>query len=116
MIIEENPPEKVQSTLHLVINNAEKNKSEIIWTLKCKMSGYSNNSCSDMNKLFQSMFEDSTIAKSFWLGADKIRYMTNYGIAPYFKGLLIDSLKKSDCFVVYLDESLNDVLQSCEMN
>ena len=59
---------------------------------------------------------NSTIAKSFWLGADKIRYMTNYGIAPYFKGLLIDSLKKSDCFVVYLDESLNDVLQSCEMN
>ena len=29
------------------------------------------------------MFPDSTIAKSFQLSVDKIRYMTNYGIAPY---------------------------------
>ena len=29
-IIEENPPEKVQSTLHLIISNAEKTKSKII--------------------------------------------------------------------------------------
>ena len=37
--------------------------------------------------------------------------MTNDGTAPYFKGLLIYSLRKNDCFVVSLDESL----QSCEM-
>ena len=67
-----------------------------------------------MNK-FQSMLPDSTIAKSFQLVADKTSYITNYGIAPYFKGLLIDSLEKSDCFVVSFDESLN-VLQSCEMD
>ena len=86
-IIEENLPEKFQSTLHLAINNAEKkNKSEIIRTPKCITSGYSNNSCSDMSKLFWSIFPDSTIAKSFQLGADKVRYMTNYGISPYFKG------------------------------
>ena len=42
--------------------------------------------------------------------------MTNHGIGPYFKGLLIDSLKKSDCFVLSLNESLNDVLQSCEID
>ena len=42
--------------------------------------------------------------------------MTNYGIAPYFKGLLIDSFLKSDCFVASFDESLNDVLQPCEMD
>ena len=28
----------------------KKNKSEIVWTLKCITSGYSNNSCSDMKK------------------------------------------------------------------
>ena len=61
------------------------------------------------------MLPDSTIAKSFQLVADKTSYITNYGIAPYFKGLLIDSLEKSDCFVVSFDESLN-VLQSCEMD
>ena len=42
-----------------------------------------------MNKLFQSMFPHSTVAKSFQLDADEVSYMTNYGIAPYFKGLLI---------------------------
>ena len=42
-----------------------------------------------MNKLFQSMFPHSTVAKSFQLDADEINYMTNHGIAPYFKGLLI---------------------------
>ena len=94
----------------------KKPKSEIMWTPKCITSGYCNNSCSDMNKLFQSMFPDSAIAESFQLGSDKIRYITNYGIAPYFKCLLIDSLKKIDYFVVSFDESLNDVLRSCEID
>ena len=35
------------------------------------------------------MFPHSTVAKSFQLDADEISYMTNYGTAPYFKGLLI---------------------------
>ena len=87
-IIKENPPEKVQSTLHLFINIPEKTKAEIIWTLKSITCGYSSNSCSDMIKLFRSMFPDSTIAKSFQLNADEIRYMTNYTIAPNFKDLL----------------------------
>ena len=39
-----------------------------------------------MNKLFQSMFPDSTVTNSFQLDADEISYTTNYGIAPYFKG------------------------------
>ena len=69
-----------------------------------------------MNKLFESMSPDSAIAKSFQLGADKIGYITNYGITPYFKGLLVDYLKKSDSFVASFDESLNDVLQWCEMD
>ena len=36
------------------------------------------------------MFPDSTIAKIFQLGADKIRYMANYGIAPYFNPLAVN--------------------------
>ena len=91
----------MQSPLHLVINNAKKTKSEIICTPKCTTSAYSNNSCSDMNKLFESMFPDSAIAKSFQLGADKLRYMTNYGNAPYFKDLLVDYLKKSDSCCIF---------------
>ena len=52
-----------------------------------------------MNKSFQSVFPDNTIAQTFLFGAGKIRYMTNYGTALYFKGLLINSIKKSDYFV-----------------
>ena len=63
-----------------------------------------------MNTLFQSMLPDSTIAQSLQLVADKTIYITNYGIAPYFKGCLIDFPEKSDCFVVSFDERLNDVL------
>ena len=33
------------------------------------------------------MFPHSTVAKSFQLDADEINYMTNYGIAPYYKSL-----------------------------
>ena len=46
------------------------------------------------------MFLDNTIAQTFLFGAGKIRYMTNYGIALYFEGLLIYSIKKSDYIVV----------------
>ena len=56
------------------------------------------------------MLPDSTIAQSLQLVADKTIYITNYSIAPYFKGLLIDFPEKSDCFVVSFDERLNDVL------
>ena len=56
------------------------------------------------------MLPDSTIAQSLQLVADKTIYITNYGIAPYFKGCLIDFPEKSDCFVVSFDERLNDVL------
>ena len=66
-----------------------------------------------MNKLFQSMFADSPIAKGFHPSVDNIRCMTNYGIAPYYKDLLTDSLKKSDCFIVSFDESLNNFVKSC---
>ena len=39
-----------QSTLDLVVRNSETVKAEIIWVLKCLASGYSNNSCRDLQK------------------------------------------------------------------
>ena len=55
------------------------------------------------------MFPDSQIAKSFKLAADKIRYTANFGIAPYFKNLLVDDVKKSDCYVTSFDKNLNAI-------
>ena len=73
-----------QSTLDLVVRNSETAKAEIIWVLKCVASRYSNNSCHDLQKIFSAMFTNSNIAKSITVGADKMRYVVNFGIAPVF--------------------------------
>ena len=62
------------------------------------------------------MFPDSKIAQNFQLGPDKLKYICNFGIAPYFKDVLKETLKKSDLYVICFDESLNDVIQSCQMD
>ena len=35
----------------------------------------------------------------------------NFGLAPYFKDLLLKEITVSDCFEVSFDESMNKVLQ-----
>ena len=49
-------------TIHLMLYHFARWKSEIIWALKSVCSGYSNNSSSDINKVFSTMFPDSRIA------------------------------------------------------
>ena len=99
-----------------MLNDSPRQKSEIIWTLKFVCSGYSNSSSSDINNVFSTMFPDSKIAQNFQLGPDKLKYICNFGIAPYFKDVLKEMLKKSDLYVICFDESPNDVTQSCHMN
>ena len=62
------------------------------------------------------MFPDSEIAKSFELVADKLKYVINFGLAPYFKDMLGEIWKKSEHYVISFDESLNDVTQNCQMD
>ena len=62
------------------------------------------------------MFPDSKIASFFQMGPDKLHYYVTFGLAPYFKSSLIDTLKKSDCHVLLFDESLNDFTQTSEMD
>ena len=57
------------------------------------------------------MFSDSDIAKSFSLGKTKCTYFINFGIAPYFRDLLLKELKSSKYIVVSYDESLNAFLE-----
>ena len=102
--------------MELVTTNSNKTKAEIIWTLKCIESGYSDNSNNNMNAVFKCMFPDSKIAISFQMGPDKLHYYVTFGLAPYFKSLLTDTLKKSDCHVLSFDESLSDFTQTSEMD
>ena len=108
---------KQQATLEAVVNNSEKLKAEIIWTLKTVSSVYSNNSSKDNSSLFYAMFLYSKIAKDMRLGADKVNFVkVNFGIAPVFKNALTESIKKSEFYVSSFYESLNDNTQNCEMN
>ena len=95
-----------------MLKDSQKQKTEIVWALKSVLSGYFNNSCAVISKIFTCMFPDSKIAKSFELGATKLKYVINFGIAPYFKDILYNHLKKSNCFVISFDESLNDYTQN----
>ena len=40
----------------------------------------------------------------------------NFGIAPYFKDLLLEELKSSKCIVVSYDESVNTILEEEQMD
>ena len=105
-----------QSTVSNFVISSDTVKAEIRWLLKSVISGYSNNSSANLNNLFSCMFPDSQLAKSFKLGANEIRYSINFGLAPFFKSLLYEYIKKSCCFVACFDESLNPVAQTCEMD
>ena len=53
------------------------------------------------------MFPDSNIAQGMNCGPTKLSYLITFGIAPYFKQLLVEDLKKGSKFVVLFDESPN---------
>ena len=62
------------------------------------------------------MFPDSKIGSSFQMGPDKLQCYVTFWLALYLKVLIIDTLKKSDCHVLSLDESLNNFTQTSEID
>ena len=78
--------------------------------------GFSNNSAKDLHSTFETMFPDSAIASNIHVGPDKLKYITNWGIAPYVKEQLKNSIDKAEYVVISFDESLNHITQSCQMD
>ena len=64
-------------------------QTEVLWTLKVASSHFSLRSCLGFKELFRTMFTDSEIIKSFQLSKTKCGYIINFGLAPYFKDLLL---------------------------
>ena len=91
-------------------------KAEILCCLKTVLSHSSFRSCENISKLFSVMFSDSDIAKSFSLGKTKCAYFINFGIALYFRDLLLKELKSSKYIVVSYNESLNAFLEEEQMD
>ena len=103
-------------TLEQYVSQTNVRKAEIFWTLKVVMSKLSLRFCEQLKDLFQVMFSDSEIAQDFKLGKTKCGYYIICGITPYFHDEIIQVLKKSPCFSVSFDESLDKVLQEEQMD
>ena len=60
-------------------------KVEVLWTLHMVAKHQSYKSNDDIGELFQTMFPDSDIAKTFKLGKDKTSYITRFGLADFIE-------------------------------
>ncbi|XP_065125255.2 uncharacterized protein [Paramisgurnus dabryanus] len=82
-------------------------RAEVIWCLNTAANHHSLNSNEGISDIFKSMFPDSDIAKTFTCGKDKTGYIMRFGLAPFFKQQLVDTINKAGSFVLMFDESLN---------
>src|SRR4029434_10453671 len=57
--------------------------AEVLWILHMVAKHQSYKSNDDIGELFQTMFPDSDIAKTFKLGKDKTSYITRFGLADF---------------------------------
>lgn len=62
------------------------------------------------------MFPDSVIAKQFAQGESKCSYLVSFGLAPYFKNILLKKLGNSSHFVLLFDETLNKSNQKKQLD
>lgn len=79
-------------------------KAEASLILSAIKNNYSFSSLGDFSELFASIFEDSTIAKNVKLSEKKIRYVINFGLAPYFRSHLFRDISNS-FYVLHFDET-----------
>ena len=105
-----------QTTIDHGISTSEVVKAEIVWTLFSLARGFPYNSTKDIHSTFETIFPDSAIASIFQLGADKLKYMTNWGIAPYVKEQLRNNFDKAEYIAVSFDECVKHTTQSCQMD
>ena len=93
----------------------KQHKAEILCTLKSVMSRFSYSSACGTVNLFKAIFADSNIAQGMSCRPMKLSYLIIFGIAPYFKQLLVEDPKKVPCFVVLFNELLNRELHQVQM-
>ena len=74
---------ETRSTIPCSLLDDEKLTAEIWWAIKHVNCGYSDNSVTDSINTFKVMFLDSKIASKMGLGKEKLKYLVNYGIAPF---------------------------------
>ena len=87
-----------------------------MWALEVLNCNYSFNSCAIKGKLFNITFADNDIAKNFIMASIETNYIVYYGLAPYFKEMLLDNLSEVIHIVPCFDELYNSVIKKCQMD
>lgn len=96
--------------------NEEVSRAEILWCLQTVLAHKSMRTAAKDINLLKTMFPDSVIASKVQLQRSKIAYSLLFGIAPYFKKELLESVSHCEHIVVGFDESLNKVSQEIQMD
>lgn len=87
-----------------------------MWCLETVMCHKSLRAAEKDLTVMRRMFFDSQIASTVQLGRDKISYTILFGIAPYFKSDLEETLQRVSFVVVGFDESLNKTTKNQQMD
>ena len=90
--------------------------AEIIWALNCVVKGYSDRSNEDFGDILRAMCPTSPGAKCFKMGRNKLKYVVNHGVYPYFREELDRDVDKSPFIAIMFDESLNEIVKQSEMD
>ena len=91
-------------------------KTEILWCMKVILSHFSLRSCLGIGDLFRTMFPDSDVAQTFELSKTKCGYYINFGLAPYYRHILNEDIKRSPFYTAIFDETLNQMVQEEQMD
>ena len=76
-------------------------ENKLTYLLTYLLKGNSNNQNSNISTLFGVMFPECRTDKLFSLGADKLRYSYNYGLAPYFRQILNKKVSRNQKFTLF---------------
>ena len=97
--------------LDLVVANYQKSKADILWLSNRSELGAQTIVALIMVSCFKLRLRSTKLK----LDSTKLKYLRQFGLAPYFKSLLVERLKKSAYYIVSFDESFN-MIQSCEID
>ena len=69
-------------------------KAEMLWTLKCLVSVFSNYSSHVISRLLKHMYSDNErLKRNLKWGRTKLMFINNFGLASHFKDLLYSKIK-----------------------
>lgn len=81
--------------------------SEILWTIKCCVSGFSFSSNEGLTDVFKLMFHDSKIASNYQMSYTKMQYVLEFGIMPFIKENILSDFRET-AFTIKFDETFTD--------